>query len=91
MVMHSNEREECCPCTLVDRQRKRLVDVVVRLHGTTDHFLMIRRPPRSTHVQLDDVPRTLDPAKCLGRVPSSRRHGDGDGEVIRAGLRLSTM
>ena len=59
--MHSNERGECCPRTLVDRQRKRYhnaVDVVVRLHDPTDHFLMIRRPPRSTHVQLDDVPRT---------------------------------
>ena len=44
----------------------------------------------TAHVQLDDVPRTLDPAKCRGRVPSARRHGDGDGEVIRAGLRLST-
>ena len=44
-------------------------------------------PPSSTHVQLDDVPRTLDPAKCRGRVMSARQHGDGDGEVIRAGLR----
>ena len=25
-----------------------------------------------------------------GRVPSARRRGDGDGEVIRVGLRLST-
>ena len=35
MVMHSNEREECCPRTLVDRKRKRYdnaVYVVVRLH-----------------------------------------------------------
>ena len=35
MVMHSNERGECCPCTLVDRKRKRYdnaVDVVVCLH-----------------------------------------------------------
>ena len=35
MVMHSNEREECSPCTLVDRKRKRYenaVDVVIRLH-----------------------------------------------------------
>ena len=35
MVMHSNERGECCPGTLVDRKRKRhdnAVDVVVRLH-----------------------------------------------------------
>ena len=34
------------------------VDVVERLRDPTDPFLMIRRPPRSTHVQLDDVPRT---------------------------------
>ena len=36
MVMHSNEREECCLRTLVDRKRKRCdnaVGVVVRLHG----------------------------------------------------------
>ena len=35
MVMHSNEREECCPCTLVDRKQKcydNAVDVVIRLH-----------------------------------------------------------
>ena len=35
MVMHSNERGECRPHTLVDRKRKRYdnaVDVVVRLH-----------------------------------------------------------
>ena len=34
-MMHSNERGECCPHTLVDRKRKRYdnaVDVVVRLH-----------------------------------------------------------
>ena len=36
MVMHSNERGECHPRTLVDRKRKRYdnaVDVVVRLHN----------------------------------------------------------
>ena len=36
MVMHSNERGECYPHTLVDRKRKRYdnaVDVVVRLHN----------------------------------------------------------
>src|SRR3954471_6327045 len=35
MVMHSNERGECCPHTLADRKLKRYdnaVDVVVRLH-----------------------------------------------------------
>ena len=47
-------------------------------------------PPSSAHVQLDDFPRTLDPAEGRGRVPLARRHGDGDGDVIRAGLRLST-
>ena len=39
MVMHSNERGECRPRTLVDRKRKRYenaVDVVVRLHDPTD-------------------------------------------------------
>ena len=47
-------------------------------------------PLNSAHVQLDDIPRTLDLAKCPGRVPSARRRGHGDGEVIRAGLHLST-
>ena len=47
-------------------------------------------PPSSAHVQLDDVPRTLDPAKCQGRVSSARRRGDGAGDVIHTGLRLST-
>ena len=35
MVMHSNEREEYCPRTLIDHKRKcydNAVDVVVRLH-----------------------------------------------------------
>ena len=47
-------------------------------------------PPSSTHVQLDDVPQTLDPAEGRGRVLLARWHGDGDGDVTRAGLRLST-
>ena len=47
-------------------------------------------PPSSTHVQLDDVPRTLDPAECRGRALSARRRDDGDDEVTDAGLRLST-
>ena len=47
-------------------------------------------PPCSEHVQLDDVPRTLDPAEGQGRVSLARRRGDGDGDVIRAGLHLST-
>ena len=59
MVMHSNERGECDLRTLVDRQRKRLVDVVVRLHDPTDPSTERTAPPSSAHVQLDDVPRTL--------------------------------
>ena len=61
MVMHSNERGECCPRTLVDRQRKRYhnaVDVVVRLHDPTDQVPNARHLRSPTHVQLDDVPRT---------------------------------
>ena len=61
MVMHSNERGECCPRTLVDRQRKRYynaVDVVERLHDPTDQVPNVRHLRSSTHVQLDDVPRT---------------------------------
>ena len=61
MVMHSNERGECCPHTLVDRKRKHYdnaVDVVVRLHDPTDPSTERTAPPSSAHVQLDDVPRT---------------------------------
>ena len=47
-------------------------------------------PPRSPHVQLGDVPRTLDPAKCRGRASLARRRDDGDDEATGAGLRLST-
>ena len=64
--MHSNERGECCPCTLVDRKRKRYdstVDVVVRLHNPTDPSTEGTTPPRSAHVHLGDVPQTLDPAE----------------------------
>ena len=72
--MHSNERGECCLCTLVDRKRKRYdnaVEVVVRLHDPTDPITEGTAPPSSPHVQLDDVPRTLDPAKGRGRVSSA--------------------
>ena len=58
MVMHSNERGECDLCTLVDRQRKCLVDVVVRLHDPTGQALKLRHLRVRAHVQLDDDPRT---------------------------------
>ena len=47
-------------------------------------------PPSFAHVQLNDVPRTLDPANYGGRVLSARWRGDGDGELVRAGFRLGT-
>ena len=61
MVMHSNERGECCPRTLVDRKRKcydNAVDVVVRLHSPTDQAPKLRHLRVLAHVQLDDDPRT---------------------------------
>ena len=47
-------------------------------------------PPCSAHVQLDDVPRALDPVELHGRVSSARRRGDGYDVSTGAGLRLST-
>ena len=91
--MHSNERGECCPRTLVDRKRKHYenaVDVVVRLHDPTNPITESTTTPRSTHVRLGDVPRTLDPAECRGRTSSARWRDDGDDEATDAGLRLST-
>ena len=60
MVMHSNERGECCPCTLVDRKRKRYenaVDVVECLHDLMDPSTERTAPLSSANVQLDDAPR----------------------------------
>ena len=67
-----------CPRTLVDRKRKRFinaVDVVVRLHDLTNPITERTSPPCSAHVQLDDVPRTLDPVEAKGEF---RQH---DGRV----------
>ena len=60
MVMHSNERGECCLRTLVDHKQKRhdnAVDVVVRIHDLTNPSTERTAPPSSAHVQLDDDPR----------------------------------
>ena len=91
--MHNNETGRVRPHTLVDRKRKRYfntVDVVERLHDPTDPSTECTAPPCSAHVQHDDVPRALDPVEGRGRVPSARRRGNGVGDVICAGLRLST-
>ena len=39
------------------------VDVVERLHDPTDQSIERTAPPCSAHVQLDDVPQTLDPVE----------------------------
>ena len=79
-----------CPRTIIDRKRKRYdnaVDVVVRLHDPTDPGTA---PPRSAHVQLSDVPQTIDPTEAEGEF---RQH-DGVVKVMMKlpmlGLRLST-
>ena len=71
MVMHSNERGEFRPRTLVDRKRKRYentVDVVVCLHDPTDPSTERTTPSSSAHVQLGDVPRTHDPQSVKGEL-----------------------
>ena len=53
MVMHSNEREEYRPRTLIDHKRKRYenaVDVVERLHDPTDPSTERMAPPSSAHI-----------------------------------------
>ena len=65
-----------CPRTLVDRKRKRYdntVDLVVCLHDPTDPSTEGTTPPRSAHVRLGDVPRTLDPVEAKGEF---RQHDD---------------
>ena len=42
------------------------VDVVGRLRDPTDPSTKRTAPPRSAHVQLGDVPRTLDPVEAEG-------------------------
>ena len=72
-----------CPRTLVDRKWKsyvNAVDVIERLHDPTDLSTERTAPPCSAHVQLDDVPRAIDPVEGRGRVPSARRCSDGVGE-----------
>ena len=60
-----------CPRTLVDRKRKRFdnaVDVVELLNDPTDPSTKHTAPPRSAHVQLDDIPRTIDPVEAEGEL-----------------------
>ena len=82
-----------CPRTLVNRKRKccdKTIDVVVRLHDPTDPSTERTAHPCSTHVQLDDDPRTLDSAELQERASSARWRDDGDDDATDAGLLLST-
>ena len=85
--MHINERGRVCLRTLVDRKRKRYdnaVDVVVRLHDPTDPSTEGTAPPRSAHVQLGDVLRTLDLAEVEGEF---RQHDN----VVTVMMKLSAQ
>ena len=66
------------------------VDVVECLHDPTDPSTERTTPPCSAHVQHDDIPRALDLVEGRGRVPSTQWRGGDVGDVIRAGLCLST-
>ena len=90
--MHSNETGECVhvPSRPKAEAFSNAVDVVEHFHDPTDPSTERTAPPCSAHVQLDDVPRTLDPVEGRGRVSSARRRGDCDGDVVRAGLCLRT-
>ena len=54
------------------------VDVVERLRDPTNPSTERTAPPRSAHVQLDDVPRALDPVEDEGEF---RQH-DGVAMVM---------
>ena len=78
MVMHRNERGECRLCTLVDHKWTRydnVVDVVVRLHDRPILSTERTTPPRSAHVQLDDVLAFLI-QQGVGEVEELRQHDD---------------
>ena len=49
------------------------VDVVERLRDPTNPSTEHTTPPRSVHVQLGDVPRTLEPVEAEGEF---RQHDD---------------
>ena len=89
MVMHSNERGECCPRTLVDRKRKRYdnaVDVVVRLHDLPILAPKVRHL-RDLHMFSSVTSHEL---MIQQSVEGELRQHDGDDEATGAGLRLST-
>ena len=66
------------PCRPQVEAFSNAVDVVECLRDPTDPSIERMAPPRSAHVQLDDVPRTLDPVEDEGEF---RQH-DGVAMVM---------
>ena len=51
------------PCRPKAEALRNMVDVVERLRDPTDPSTERTSPPRSAHIQLNDVPRALDPVE----------------------------
>ena len=51
------------PCRLKVEVFSNIVDVVERLRDPTDPSTERTAPPRTAHIQLDDVPQSLDPVE----------------------------
>ena len=71
--MHSNERESVSmyPPRPKAEAFSNAVDVVERLRDPTDPSTERTAPPPSAHVQLDDVPQTLDLVEVEGEFLST--------------------
>ena len=59
------------PCRPKAEALVNAVDVVEHLHDPTDRNTERTAPPCSAHVQLDDVPRALDPVEGEGEFVST--------------------
>ena len=89
MVMHSNEREEFRPRTLIDRKRKcydNAVDVVVCLH---DRPILV---PNERHLHdLHTISSVTSHELMIQQnAEGDLRQHDGDDAATEIGLRLST-
>ena len=58
--------ESTYPCIPKAEAFDNVVDVVVHLHDPINLSTERTAPPRSAHVQLDDVPQTLDLVEAKG-------------------------
>ena len=72
------------PCRPKAEVFSNAVDVVERLRDPTDPSTERTAPPCSAHVQLDDVPRNLDPVEAEGEF--RQHHG-----VVTVMMKLPTQ